>query len=104
LNTIPDHDGGCPPRPVPVPSQNAALLALVRRFAPDGWEVENRTANTGLLSGVRGSERRIIVDQSVIALYGKLQRIASDESAPPPGLQRPGIGNGVARRRAAGRS
>lgn len=80
MNTIPDHDGECPPRPVPVPSQNAALLALVRRFAPDGWEVENPHGEYWLALRVRGSEQRIIAAQTVIALYGSLQRIEASEA------------------------
>lgn len=91
MPTIPDHDDAHhddahPLKPVPVPSQNVALLALVRRFSPDGWEIENPHGEYWLAARQRGSEQRIIVAQTVIALYGKLARIASDESAQPSGL------------------
>ena len=83
MPTLPDHDGPhheSARRPVPVPTQAAALLALVKRFGPAGWQVENPHAEFWLATRQRGNEQRIIATQTVIALYGKLQRIETDET------------------------
>jgi hypothetical protein len=84
MPTLPDHgsahhDGAR--RPVPVPTQAAAGLALVKRFSPAGWQIENPHGEFWLATRKRGSEQRIIAAQTVITLYGKLQRIETDEPA-----------------------
>ena len=88
MPTLPDHgsthhDGARRP----VPTQAAAGLALVKRFSPAGWQIENPYGEFWLATRKRGNEQRIIAAQTVIALYGKLQRIETDEApqAPPRG-------------------
>jgi hypothetical protein len=83
MPTLPDHDSAHHDgarRPVPVPTQAAAGLALVKRFSPAGWQVENPHGEFWLATRKRGSEQRIIAALTVIALYGKLQRIEADEA------------------------
>lgn len=91
MPTIPDHDrqhhDDAPPlRPVPVPAQDVTLLALVKRFSPDGWEIDNPHGEFWQAIRRRGSEQRIIAANSVITLYSRLARIASDEAQQPPGI------------------
>ncbi len=83
MPALPDHGSayhGSARRPVPVPSQAAALLALVKRFSPAGWQLEQPHGEFWLAIRQRGSEQRIIAAQTVIALYGTLQRIEADEA------------------------
>jgi hypothetical protein len=68
-----------------LPVVPTALLALVRRFSPDGWEIENPRGLYWIATRQRGNEQRIIAAQSVIALCGKLHRMASEEADQPSG-------------------
>ena len=68
-------------RPVPPPSPQAALLALVTRFR--GWQVEHPHAEYWTATRQRGTEVRVIAAHTPVALYGKLARVEADEAAAP---------------------
>jgi hypothetical protein len=61
----PGHDGTR--RPAPAPSQQAAALALVRRFSPQGWQLHHPLADWWEAFRQDGTEQRVIIAHTVIA-------------------------------------
>ena len=73
MSSVPDdhqpyHDGVPSPASVPAPTQAAAALALVKRFSPAGWQIENPNGEFWLAIRQRGSEQRVIAAETVLAL------------------------------------
>ena len=90
MSSVPDdhwphHDGSPSPAAVPVPAQDVALLALVKRFSPAGWQILHPHAQHWEAFRQRGSEQRTIVASSVITLYARLARVASEDADQPTG-------------------
>jgi hypothetical protein len=55
----------------------------VQRFSPAGWQILHPHAQHWEAFRQRGSEQRTIVASSVITLYARLARVASEEAGQP---------------------
>jgi hypothetical protein len=74
-----DHDDALP-RPVPPPSTEAAVLALVERFGPIGWQLFHPCVGWWEAFRQDGTGSRTIVASTVTALYAKLARVQAPET------------------------
>jgi hypothetical protein len=71
-------------RPAPAPTQQAAALALVRRFAPQGWQLNHPVADWWEAFRQDGTSQRVIIAHSVISLYAKLIKVEATDGQRRP--------------------